>query len=39
MFTTGPLSMEFSARLYGQDWTFEQQGLPKDLESRCSSGS
>ena len=36
VFTAGPLSMEFSSRLYGQAWTFEEQGLPKDLASRCS---
>ena len=35
VFTPGPFSLELSARMYGATWRFEQQGLPKDLESRC----
>ncbi|CAL8468388.1 g7928 [Coccomyxa elongata] len=34
VFTPGPLSMEFSARVYGETWTFKEQGLPEDLISR-----
>ncbi|KAK9915325.1 hypothetical protein WJX75_007630 [Coccomyxa subellipsoidea] len=34
VFTPGPLSMELSARVYGDLWKFEEQGLPGDLISR-----
>ena len=34
IFTAGPLCMEFSARMYEESWSFVDQGLPVDLQSR-----
>ncbi|EIE19399.1 Lipoxigenase, partial [Coccomyxa subellipsoidea C-169] len=34
VFTPGPLSMELSARVYGDIWKFEEQSLPGDLIAR-----
>ncbi len=33
-FSTGPYSMEASARAYAADWRFDEQGLPADLKKR-----
>ena len=37
VFTAGPFAMEFSAKMYGATWKFNEQGLPFDLEARYSS--
>jgi hypothetical protein len=34
--TLGPLSNEFSARVYEDHWHFVEQGLPSDLIARYS---
>jgi hypothetical protein len=34
VFTAGPFAMEFSARMYGATWKFNEQGLPFDLKAR-----
>ena len=37
VFTAGPFALEFSPRMYGETWKFDEQGLPFNLEARYSS--